>query len=78
MEDEPKTPLERFVAHGDTVLKVVAVLFAVDVVVLLVSLSHKFHDERMETIVLIAAAAVVGFAVGRVRSLAWFSRRGGG
>jgi hypothetical protein len=30
----------------------------------------------METIVLIAAAAVAGFAVGRLRSLAGFSRRG--
>lgn len=40
--DEKKTPLERMVEHGDTVLKVIVVLFAIDVVCLLVSLKLKF------------------------------------
>ncbi len=40
--DEQKTPLERLAEHGDTVLKVVAVLFAIAVVFLLVSLKLKF------------------------------------
>lgn len=40
--DEKKTLLERMAEHGDTVLKVVAVLFAIDVIWLLVSLKLKF------------------------------------
>jgi hypothetical protein len=40
--DEKKTPLEWLAEYGDTVLKVVAVLFAIDVIWLLVSLKLKF------------------------------------
>lgn len=40
--DREKTPLERLADSGDAVLKVVAVLFALDVLVLFISLSQKF------------------------------------
>lgn len=40
--DKKKTPLERLAEHGDTVLKVVAVLFFIDVIWLFVSLKIKF------------------------------------
>ena len=39
---EKKPLLERMVEHGDTVLKIVGVLFVIDVACLLVSLKLKF------------------------------------
>lgn len=40
--DEKKTLLDRIAEHGDTVLKVVAVLFAIAVIWLFISLKLKF------------------------------------
>jgi hypothetical protein len=44
--DGKKTPLERLAEHGDTVLKIIGVLFAIAIVWLFISLKFKF-DGRL-------------------------------